>query len=102
MGREATQFKKGESGNPQGRPPGSRNAVSEQFLKDLYLVWNKKGLEALNNMADRRPNEFVRAVAQVLPKNFQVTVDTDQVNWVINASPKRITVEDWKAEHGIK
>jgi len=31
-GRELTQFKPGQSGNPKGRPQGSRNKLSENFF----------------------------------------------------------------------
>lgn len=37
-GSEATQFKPGESGNPSGRPPGSKNKSTKalkEFFKEL-------------------------------------------------------------------
>jgi hypothetical protein len=35
----------GQSGNPNGRPVGSRTAFSVGFLKDLAEVWSVEGRE---------------------------------------------------------
>ena len=32
-------WKPGQSGNPKGRPQGSRNKLSEDFLADLHDAW---------------------------------------------------------------
>ena len=34
-------WKSGQSGNPAGRPKGSRNKLSEQFLEETYEVWQE-------------------------------------------------------------
>jgi len=39
------------------------------------------------------------ALVQILPKDFQVTVDQQNVKWVINAKP--LTTLEWMQEHGL-
>ena len=73
-GRELTQFKPGQSGNPKGRPKGSRNKLSEDFFRDLSEAWQAFGKPALMTAAWTHPVEFVRVVAQLMPKDVDVTV----------------------------
>jgi len=37
----------------------------------------------------------------MLPKDFQVSVDQQNRQWVINASPKMLTVKQWREMYGI-
>ena len=71
--RESTQFKPRQSGNPAGRPKGSRNKLSEEFFQDLYDVWQAFGKPALETMAMLYPAEFVRMVASLIPKEPEDT-----------------------------
>ena len=73
-GRELTQFKPGQSGNPKGRPKGSRNKLSEDFFRDLCEAWQAFGKPALETMAMLYPVEFVRLVASLMPKEPEATI----------------------------
>jgi hypothetical protein len=45
----------GQSGNPNGRPLGSRTVFSQAFLKDLAEVWSDEGREAMLKTAKTNP-----------------------------------------------
>lgn len=64
------RWKKGESGNPKGRPKGSRNKLAQAFLDDALQAWDSSGKQALALMAAERPAEFAKMVAGILPKEF--------------------------------
>ena len=66
-------WKPGQSGNPKGRPKGSRNKLSEDFFRDLCEAWQAFGKPALETMAMLYPVEFVRLVASLLPKEPEAT-----------------------------
>ena len=61
-------FKPGQSGNPAGRPRGSRNKLAENFLADVYEKWRQQGSKALETMATSEPAKFCQMVAGLLPK----------------------------------
>jgi hypothetical protein len=87
----------GQRLNPHGRPKGSRHRLAEQFVKDLYTVWQERGIEAIRRMAAIQPGRFVQVVASVLPKDIEVERQdtviivpaeaTDVAQWLIDVTP---------------
>ena len=72
--RDDLKFKPGQSGNPTGRPKGSRVKLGETFLADLMADWDTHGAESIAAMREKSPGDYVKVVAATLPKELNVKV----------------------------
>jgi hypothetical protein len=53
-----------------GRQKGTRNKLSEAFLKDLHAEWERSGQAALKILAVENPGMLAALVAKVIPQAF--------------------------------
>lgn len=67
------KFAKGNAGSG-GRPKGSRNKLANKFIDDLYEVWQERGREVLEWMADNDPSGLARVTSNLLPRDVKMDV----------------------------
>jgi hypothetical protein len=83
----ATQWKPGQSANLNGRPVGTRQAFSADFLRDLAEVWSEEGRETMVKTAKTSPTVFFATCARLIPNDVRVTVQQQL--------PGNLSAEDW-------
>src|SRR4026209_2836159 len=74
--RPAHLWGPGQSGNPAGRPKGSRNKLSEDFVAALYSDFQKHGSAAIAACRAEKPDVYVRIIAGILRKDVHLKVQT--------------------------
>jgi hypothetical protein len=62
----------GQSGNPAGRPKGSRNKLGEDFIRALQEDFQEHGKQAIVEVRTERPHEYLKVVASILPKQVEI------------------------------
>lgn len=71
---EKGRFLPGNSGFG-GRPKGARNKLGEQFISDLYADWQEHGVETLAKVRDEKPDQYLKVIASILPKDLNVNIN---------------------------
>jgi hypothetical protein len=71
--RPAHLWRPGQSGNLAGRPRGSRNKLSEDFVAALYDDFQNHGSAAIAACRAEKPDVYVRVIASLLPKDVNLT-----------------------------
>src|SRR5215831_7845076 len=62
----------GQSGNPAGRPKGSRHKLSEAFIAALHEDFVQHGACVIQRVREERPADYMKIVASLLPKELHV------------------------------
>lgn len=73
MASADTQFQPGVSGNPAGRPKGSRNKLSEDFLRALSDDFGKHGVETIKQLREESVDKYCNVIAKLMPKLMELT-----------------------------
>ena len=73
-------WKKGQSGNPHGRPISARQKISESLLSDLAEVWAEHGKVVLTKLAVSDPGKLATIAYGLLPRDIFVHVQQSMEN----------------------
>jgi len=72
--RPAHLFKPGQSGNPAGRKPGSKNRLVENILFDLAEFYEKEGKDLIRRVRDENPAALLQGLLKLVPKDISLNV----------------------------
>ena len=76
--QQAPRWQPGESGNPNGRPKGSRNRISEAALKALADDFDAHGVAVIEKVRIERPHDYLKIIVAVLPKRMEIDDATER------------------------
>src|SRR5262249_17777373 len=96
--RKDTRWKPGQSGNLAGRPLGTRNRFSENFVSDVAAVWQDRGRGILEKMAQDEPARFAELCGRLIPKDVSLTI-SERLPGGLDADDWQLTIEILRATH---
>jgi hypothetical protein len=76
VAKKKNGWQPGQSGNPAGRPVGTRNRFSETFVSDIAATWAKHGPDILERMAVEESARFAELCGRLIPRDVQVSLQT--------------------------
>lgn len=81
------RWKKGETGNAKGRPPGARQKIAEKLIADIAEIWEACGIEVLKRLAIEEPAKLATIAYGLVPKDIFLNV--------AQAAPGGLEPDEW-------
>ena len=97
--RPSTLFKPGQSGNPAGRPKGSKNKLTENILEDLAEFYATEGKDLIRRVRDENPTALLQGLMKLIPRDYQLNLTAD-ISADISAEQRRRIAESWILSQG--
>ena len=66
---------KGQSGNPAGRPRGSRSRLAEAVIEEVMDDFRKHGAGVVREVRESHPQVYLQIVSRLLPQNVAIEID---------------------------
>ncbi len=70
-----TSWKPGQSGNPRGRPAGSRDRLTSAFVSKLADDFAEHGEQAIRDCRRDDPTAYLRLIVALAPKELEIRHD---------------------------
>ncbi len=67
------KWKPGQSGNPNGKPYGTRDRLTTQFIQKLSADFHDHGVKAIQDVRKDDPTAYLRLVASLVPKEVRLS-----------------------------
>ena len=64
-------FKPGQSGNPAGRPKGTRIKLNEDFLEALLDDFAQHGMAAIIRVREEKPDVYFTGLVKLAPREHK-------------------------------
>lgn len=68
-------FAPGVSGNPKGKPKGSRHKLGEAFIEAMHEDFQEYGSAVIEEVRKDKPEQYLKVVASILPKEINVNTN---------------------------
>ena len=92
--KPAHLFKPGQSGNPAGRPAGSKNKLTENILFDLAEFYEKEGKDLIRRVRDENPAALLQGLLKLIPKDISLNV-SGGVELELSVDQRTRIAESW-------
>lgn len=89
------KWQPGQSGNPAGRPAGSRNRLASIFLADLLETYTEGGKACIKRAMEESPISYLQIIQRVVPKELLATVDLKTSQLELSEDQRRRIAENW-------
>lgn len=71
-------WKPGESGNPLGRPKGSRDRLSERFYTEVAEDWTQHGADVIRAVRENQPAVYLQVVSLLMTSSHEFSMSIDR------------------------